>query len=152
MYAFDTHAYALDTPTLDPTLDTARTRSNTLAYALDAPALNTHVHAFNICACTQPSLTRAGQMPRILGPRHIRGATQACMQMQEVWNGGREGCRCSAQGEVLLQCRRCVWGGVALQTALCDKGGCTQERGCQWGGELPESHLLYLLYLVHLTL
>ena len=62
------------------------------------------------------------------------------------------GCRCSVQGEVVLQCRRCVQGGVALQTALCDKGGCTQERGCQWGGELPESRLLYLLYIVHLTL
>ena len=112
MYAFDTHAYALDTPTLDPTLDTARTRSNTLAYALDAPALNTHMHAFNICACTQPSLTCAGQMPRILGPRHICGATQACMQMQEVWNGGREGMQMQCAGG----------GGAAVQTLRAGRG------------------------------
>ncbi|KAH9988861.1 hypothetical protein BJV77DRAFT_1069812 [Russula vinacea] len=79
-YAFDTHAYALDTPTLD----TARTRSNpayasmpppstprirfkTLTYTYQCPrpqhpripfnthvhAFNTHVHAFNTHAHTR---------------------------------------------------------------------------------------------------
>ena len=73
-YAFDTHAYALDTPTLDtartrstpsrtpsmPPPSTPRIRFKTLTYTYHAPALNTrayafntHVHAFNTHAHTR---------------------------------------------------------------------------------------------------
>ena len=73
-YTFDTHAYALDTPTLDtartrstpsrtpsmPPPSTPRIRFKTLTYTYHAPALNTrayafntHVHAFNTHAHTR---------------------------------------------------------------------------------------------------
>ena len=114
MYAFDTHTYALDTPTVDPTLDTARTRSNTLAYALDAPALDTHVHAFNICVHTTLAHTCRPDASHPRASTHMR-ATQACMQMQEVWNGGREGMQmqCAGGGAAAVQTLRVGRGCIA---------------------------------------
>ncbi|KAH9983977.1 hypothetical protein BJV77DRAFT_1040044 [Russula vinacea] len=120
-YAFDTHAYALDTPHLD----TTRMRSTPSRTPSMPPPLTPRVrvqHPRVHLSMPRPqhprvrvqhprarvqhprarvqhpcahSLTCTGQMPCILGPRHM----QACEQVQGAWKR-RRWCRHVCRGSV----------------------------------------------------
>ena len=116
-YAFDTHAYALDTLTLDtarthstpsrtpsmPPPPTPRIRFKTLTYTYQCPRpQHPRVHVQHPRArvqhpraCVQHScahsLTCTGQMPCILGPRHVCKHASRCRRHGKV-GGGADTC------------------------------------------------------------
>ncbi|KAH9980596.1 hypothetical protein BJV77DRAFT_1047551 [Russula vinacea] len=55
--------------------------------------------------CTRSTIPAYTRRPnaRVLGPRHVHGATRACEQVHGTVGRGCPWCRCSAQGEE-------VWG------------------------------------------